>query len=119
MSTNLEIIIDNLEKYTNYSIQVLAFTRKGEGVRSSPLYVRTMEDGRYLMKSKYWDEQKCFNKANAGPRFAVGSASDSRARDAGFDTQSGHIPSFILPLIQEGQLSVTGESMCAKYWLTA
>ena len=24
-----------------------------------------------------------------------------------------------LPLIQEGQLSVTGESMCAKYWLTA
>ena len=46
MSTNLEIIIDNLEKYTNYSIQVLAFTRKGEGVRSSPLYVQTMEDGR-------------------------------------------------------------------------
>lgn len=44
MSTNLEIIIDNLEKFTNYSIQVLAFTRKGEGVRSSPLYVRTMED---------------------------------------------------------------------------
>ena len=23
------------------------------------------------------------------------------------------------PLIQEGQLSVTGESMCTKYWLTA
>ena len=46
MSTNLEIIIDNLEKYTNYSIQVLAFTRKGEGVRSSPLYVLTMEDGK-------------------------------------------------------------------------
>ena len=46
MSTNLEIIIDNLEKFTNYSIQVLAFTRKGEGVRSLPLYVRTMEDGK-------------------------------------------------------------------------
>ena len=27
--------------------------------------------------------------------------------------------SFLLPLIQEGQLSVTGESMCMKYWLTA
>ena len=26
---------------------------------------------------------------------------------------------FLLPLIQEGQLSVTGESMCTKYWLTA
>ena len=24
-----------------------------------------------------------------------------------------------LPLIQEGQLSVSGESMCTKYWLTA
>ena len=28
--------------------------------------------------------------------------------------------SFLLPLLQEGQLSVTGESMCTKYyWLTA
>ena len=27
--------------------------------------------------------------------------------------------SFLLPLNQEGQLSVTGESMCTKYWLTA
>ena len=26
--------------------------------------------------------------------------------------------SFLLPLIQEGHLSVTGESMCTKYWLT-
>ena len=24
---------------------------------------------------------------------------------------------FLLPLIQEGQLSVTGENMCMKYWL--
>ena len=37
----------------------------------------------------------------------------------------GSIPSlatyffFLLLLIQEGQLSVTGESMCTKYWLTA
>ena len=27
------------------------------------------------------------------------------------DTRSGHILSFLLPLFQEGQLSVTGESM--------
>ena len=45
----------------------------------------------------------------------VGSASDSRARCHGFDTRSGHILSFLLPLIQESQLSVTGESMCTKY----
>ena len=25
----------------------------------------------------------------------------------------------LLPLFPEGQLSVTGESMCTKYWLTA
>ena len=37
----------------------------------------------------------------------------------GFDTWSGNILSFLLPLFQEGQLSVTGESMCTKYWLTA
>ena len=35
------------------------------------------------------------------------------------DTRSGHILSFLLPLIQEEQLSVTGESMCTKKWLTA
>ena len=30
-----------------------------------------------------------------------------------------NILSFLLPLFQEGQLSVAGESMCTKYWLTA
>ena len=35
------------------------------------------------------------------------------------NTRSGNILSFLLPLFQEGQLSVTGESMCTKYWLTA
>ena len=46
-------------------------------------------------------------------------ASDPRARGPGFDTRSGQILSFLLPLIQEGQLSVTGGSMCTKYWLSA
>ena len=58
----------------------------------------------------------CFT---AGPCSAVSSLSDSRARGPRFDTRSGHKVSFLLPLIQEGQLSVTGESMCMKYWLTA
>ena len=50
-----------------------------------------------------------YDAVSAGPRSAVGSASDSRARGPGFDTRSGHILSFLLPLIQERQLSVTGE----------
>ena len=49
----------------------------------------------------------------------LNSASDSRARGPGFDAQSGHILLFILSLIQKGQLSVTGKSMCTKYWLAA
>ena len=55
----------------------------------------------------------------AGPRSAVGSASDSRARGPGFDTRSGYVLPFLPPLIQDGQLSVTAKSMCTKYWLTA
>ena len=42
-----------------------------------------------------------------------------KSRSPGFDTRSGHILLFLLPLIQERQLSVTGESMSTKYWLTA
>ena len=48
----------------------------------------------------------------------VGSAFDVRTRGPGFDTRSDHILSFLFPLVQEGQLSVTGESMCTKYCLT-
>ena len=36
----------------------------------------------------------------------------------GFDTPVWHLLLFLLPLIQEGHLSVTGKSMCRKYWLT-
>ena len=43
----------------------------------------------------------------------------SGVRGPGFDTRFGNILSFLLPLFQEGQLSVTGESMWTKYWLTA
>ena len=37
-----------LEKYTNYSIQVSAFTVKGEGNKSEPIVVITDEDGESL-----------------------------------------------------------------------
>ena len=55
----------------------------------------------------------------AGPRSAIGRTPDSYVRGPGFDTRSGNILSFLLPLFQEGQLSVTGESMCTMYCLTA
>ncbi|XP_053408969.1 cell adhesion molecule DSCAM-like isoform X3 [Mercenaria mercenaria] len=44
LSRGVDVTLDGLEKFTNYSIEVLAYTRKGEGVRSSPIYVRTLED---------------------------------------------------------------------------
>ena len=54
-------------------------------------------------------------KLIGGPR----SAPDSKVRGPGFDTWSGHILSFPLLLIQEGQMSVTGKSMCTKHSLIA
>ncbi|XP_015600048.1 Down syndrome cell adhesion molecule-like protein Dscam2 isoform X2 [Cephus cinctus] len=40
----LTIVIQGLEKHTNYSIQVSAFTRAGDGVASTPIYCLTEED---------------------------------------------------------------------------
>ena len=37
------------------------------------------------------------------------------ASGSGFDLWSGHILSFLLPLIKEGHLPVSGESVCTKY----
>ena len=54
-----------------------------------------------------------------GPHSAIGTAPDSQVRGPGFDTRSGNILSFLLPLFQDEQLSVTSESMCMKSWLTA
>ena len=60
-----------------------------------------------------------YTRSSARPHSAIGRAPDSQGRGPGFNTQSGHILSFLLALIQEGQLSVTGKSMCMKCWLTA
>ncbi|KAF7692719.1 Down syndrome cell adhesion molecule [Silurus meridionalis] len=43
-TTKASLELEGLEKYTNYSIQVLAFTRAGDGVRSEQIYTRTKED---------------------------------------------------------------------------
>ena len=59
------------------------------------------------------------------------SVSDCRSRDLKFEPQLGHIifvetdhgiistAILALTLIQRGQLSVTGESRCTRYWLPA
>ena len=70
-------------------------------------------------KIDYGFRKSVINFAEVGPRSAVGSASDSRARGPGFDTRSGYILSFLLSLSQEGQLSVTCKSMFTKNWLFA
>nr|XP_050864341.1 cell adhesion molecule Dscam2-like isoform X5 [Vespula vulgaris] len=44
ITTALTVVIHSLEKYTNYSVQALAFTRAGDGVASAPLYCVTEED---------------------------------------------------------------------------
>ena len=64
----------------------------------------------------------------AGPSSAVGSESDCESRGRWFEPWSGHIlllrfgherfymTILSLPLIQEGQLSVTVKRMSTKYW---
>ena len=55
----------------------------------------------------------------AGPRSAIGRAPDSLVRVLG--SIPGLATYFLSPsaFFQEGQLSVTGEILCKKYWLTA
>ncbi|XP_013063679.2 protein sidekick-2-like [Biomphalaria glabrata] len=43
-SSTLNVTLTNLKKYTEYEIQVLAFTRMGDGARSTALVKRTAED---------------------------------------------------------------------------
>lgn len=44
-TTRERVELRGLEKFTNYSVQVLAFTQAGDGVRSGALHVQTKEDG--------------------------------------------------------------------------
>jgi hypothetical protein len=47
-TTALTIVLTSLKKYSNYSIQVLAFTRMGDGILSQPIFCHTEEDGKFF-----------------------------------------------------------------------
>lgn len=38
-------IMNGLEKFTEYNITVLCFTDPGDGKKSTPVYIKTKEDG--------------------------------------------------------------------------
>lgn len=44
-TTALTTVLTSLKKFSNYSIQVLAYTRMGDGVMSQPIFCHTEEDG--------------------------------------------------------------------------
>ncbi|KAK9507868.1 hypothetical protein O3M35_007638 [Rhynocoris fuscipes] len=44
ITASTETIIHGLKKYTNYSMQVLAFTAGGDGVRTTPIHCQTEQD---------------------------------------------------------------------------
>lgn len=46
VTTALTTVITGLRKFTNYSIQVLAHTRMGDGIFSQPFFCSTEEDGK-------------------------------------------------------------------------
>lgn len=41
-----ETILHGLKKYTNYSMEILAYTSGGDGVRSNMIHCQTDQDGR-------------------------------------------------------------------------
>lgn len=41
----LTIVLTNLHRFTNYSIEILAYTKVGDGIYSKPIYCVTEEDG--------------------------------------------------------------------------
>ena len=47
-STPLEATLQDLEKFTNYTVRVYGFTNNGNGVSSKPVSLRTQEDGKPL-----------------------------------------------------------------------
>ena len=60
-TTALTIVLTSLKRFSNYSIQVLAFTRIGDGVISQPIFCHTEEDGKMKHKNIYiFDENLLF-----------------------------------------------------------
>lgn len=50
ITSSSETILHGLKKYTNYSMQVLAFTSGGDGVRSTPIHCQTEQDGLFYLE---------------------------------------------------------------------
>ena len=47
--TSLSRVVCALDKYTDYEFQVLAFSSKGDGPKSSVVVERTKEDGKLIL----------------------------------------------------------------------
>lgn len=45
-----QLVLDELKRWTEYKIWVLAGTSVGDGPKSFPVKIRTLEDGMYLFK---------------------------------------------------------------------
>lgn len=48
-TTALTTVLTALKKFSNYSIQVLAYTRMGDGAISHPIFCHTEEDGKIAL----------------------------------------------------------------------
>lgn len=46
ITASSETILHGLKKFTNYSMEVLATTNGGDGVRSTPIHCQTEQDGK-------------------------------------------------------------------------
>lgn len=55
VTSQLSATMLGLQKFSNYSVEVLAFTQMGSGVRSKPIYVMTQQDGELLNDQKTAD----------------------------------------------------------------
>lgn len=62
-TTALTTVLSGLKRYTNYSIQVLAYTRMGDGVMSNPTFCRTEEDGKTIFRSIFLFVFRLFKQA--------------------------------------------------------
>lgn len=47
-TTALTTVLTSLRKFSNYSIQVLGYTRMGDGVSSQAIFCKTDEDGKFV-----------------------------------------------------------------------
>ena len=49
LTTELSTELHGLQKFSNYSVQVWAFTKAGDGVKGRPIFCITEEDGKFYV----------------------------------------------------------------------